>query len=246
MKKLEFVNLEIKESIVILSIDNPPQNRLIQPDFIEIKVLENFLNEHNAKALVIQGKNRHFSAGADLDNLKRIAKDKELLMGSIKKGVELLKYISELEIPVIASIKGACFGGGLEIALSAHTRIAQKNSLFSFPEVELSLIPGLNGIARVYDILGERKTLEFVLSAEIIDAEKAIEIGLIDYIVEDEPFDFALSYAKRLTENRDLKVINYVIRAINNYKKMSFEEAMKEELKMFTELAYIQSLKEEK
>lgn len=245
MEEIEKVKLEIKDYIAVLSLDNPPQNKITNPEFIKKARLKRFLFENKAKALLIKGNGRHFSSGADLDYLFKL-NNKRNILSNTKKGVELLKFISELEIPVISVIKGACFGGGLEIALSAHVRIAEKKSLFSFPELDLSLIPGLNGILRSSLLVGKKEALELVLSSDIIDAEKALKIGLIDYLVEEDCFEYAFKYAKRLVDNRDLKLINYVIRALNNSRKLKIEKAMKIELKMFTDLVFLKIKKDKK
>jgi len=244
MIKNEFVEWEVTGSIGILTINNPPKNFIKTPDFIDIESLIKLLEKYNIKGLIITGGKNHFSAGADKENLYKMAMDDKILMEKLKKGAGLLKFISELDIPVIAGIKGACFGGGLELALSAHIRICSKNSLFSFPETEIGLIPGLNGTLRLPSLIGNSKALEMILSGEIINAEKALELNLVDYIVDTKDvFSFSLNFIKKLTDNRDLKVINYVIKSMNNYKKMPIEDAMNEELKMFTELAVIEAKK---
>lgn len=240
----EFVDWEVTGSIGILTINNPPKNFIKTPDFIELEIFIKLLDKYKIKGLIITGKNYHFSGGADKENLYKMALNDNVLMEKLKKGAELFKYIFELNIPVVAAIKGACFGGGLELALSTHIRVCSKNSLFSFPETEIGLIPGLNGTLRLPSLIGNAKALEMILSGEIISAEKALELNLVDHIVDTKDvFSFSFNLIKKLTDNRDLKVINYVIRSMNNYKKMPIEDAMNEELKMFTELAVIEAKK---
>ena len=116
----------------ILSISNGKENYLDQPDFISIELLRKWTSEEGLKGIIIQGIGRNFSAGADLKNLIELAKNQNLLAEKINKGKKLLELIENLNIPVIASINGICFGGGLEIALACHIRIASEKALFAF------------------------------------------------------------------------------------------------------------------
>ena len=191
------------------------------------------------KGLIITGEKRYFSAGADKEKLFKNAKENaSALKNSIIKGSKVLKYIEDLLIPTISVVNGACFGGGLEIAISTHFRICSTNSFFAFPETDLGLIPGLNGTIRLPKLLGNNKSLYMILTGEIIDAEKALELGLVDYIVpKNDTFDFSFNFIKKMTDNRKIEVINSVIKSLNNSKIMSLEKAMKEETKMFCSLA---------
>ena len=239
MNKSKITEWEIKNNIGILKINNPPQNLLTEPDFININDLKIWLTCNNIKGLIITGEKKTFSAGADKEKLFNIAQNQNsILKNSLIKGSKILKYIENLLIPTISAINGICFGGGLEIALSTHFRICSTNSFFAFPETDLGLIPGLNGTIRLPNLIGINKSLYMILSGEIINAEKALELGIVDYIVpKNEALDFSLNFIKKMTENRKIDVINSVIKSLNNSKKMNLEKAMKEETKMFCSLA---------
>lgn len=239
MNKSKIIDWELKENIGILKINNPPQNLLIEPDFVDINDLKIWTTGNNIKGLIIIGEKRNFSAGADKEKLFEIAKNHNpTLKNSLKKGLKILDYIENLLVPTISAINGVCFGGGLEIALSTHFRVCSINSFFAFPETDLGLIPGLNGTIRLPNLIGNNKSLYLMLSGEIIDAEKAHELGIVDYIVpKNEILDFSFNLIKKMTDNRKIEVINSVIKSLNNSKKLSLEKAMKEETKMFCALA---------
>jgi enoyl-CoA hydratase/carnithine racemase len=238
MKKSKIIEWEIKDNIGILKINNPPQNLLIEPNFLDINDLKIWISCNNIKGLIITGNKRYFSAGADKEKLFKIAKNTSILKNSLIKGFKILTYIENLLIPTISVINGACFGGGLEIALSTHFRICSTNSFFAFPETDLGLMPGLNGTIRLPKLIGNNKSLFMILSGEILDAEKALEFGIVDHIFpKNDTFDSSLNFIKKMTENRKIEVINSVIKSLNNSKKMSLEKAMKEEAKMFCSLA---------
>jgi len=227
---------KIIDHIGILTIKNPPQNLLEEPEFIKLEELKKWINTHHLRGMIIQGSNRHFSAGANKDTL--LKKDGlKSLNERIKKGIKLLNYIENLTIPTIAAIKGACFGGGLEIALSCHIRVAGEKALIALPESELNLMPGLNGTIRLPKLVGEGKSIEVILSGEIVNSEKAHEIGIIDYVVPDKDvYDFSFDLLKKMTDNKDIDVIKSIVQSINNSRKMTFKDAIDEEMKMFCKL----------
>ncbi|NVO01709.1 MAG: enoyl-CoA hydratase/isomerase family protein [Bacteroidetes bacterium] len=229
---------EVQGDSGILKLNNPPQNYLDEPDFLDLGNLKNVIKESGVKGIIITGYGRHFSGGANLDNLKDLAKKPELLNEKISKGIEILNFLDSLEIPLIAAVNGVCFGGGLEIALSCHIKIAESKALFAFPESNYNLLPGLGGISRMHDLADTNQTMQMVLHGDVINAEKALEIKLIDYLVSSkELFGFSINLMDKMTNGRPLKVINSIIRSINNAKKMSFEQSIKEETALFCKLA---------
>ena len=236
------IHKETDGDIGILLMDNPPQNYLLTPEFIPIEELKGWINNNQFKGLVISGVGRHFSGGANLDSLYSLADNEQQLAESLDKGRRLLNYIEDMEIPVAAAINGVCFGGGFEIALSCHLRICSTNSLFAFPESNLNMIPGLGGTYRLREHLSFKDTLKMILSGDMINAEEALLLKVVDTITEDEdPRSYTINLLKKITEGRELKVINYVMQALKNSKNLTFEEAMHKETSMFCELANIES-----
>ncbi len=239
MNNFKITDWELKGNIGILTINNPPQNLLIEPDFVDINDLKIWIKNSLIKGLIITGKGKNFSAGADKEKLFEIVKNNKILLkNKLKKGLKVLNYIESLLIPTVSAINGFCFGGGLEIALSTHFRICSTNSFFAFPETDLGLIPGLNGTLRLPKLIGKKKSLYMILSGEIIDAQKALDLGIVDYIVpKNEIMEASINFLKKMIDNRSIEVINSVIKSLNNFQKLRIEKAMKEEMKMFCSLA---------
>jgi enoyl-CoA hydratase/carnithine racemase len=238
MEKSRIAAWELKDSIGILSIDNPPQNYLTEPDFLDLVKLKEWTADETLKGIIITGRGRHFSAGADYAILKQLSKDPGLLFSKMTRGKEILNYLDDIEVPTIAAIRGACFGGGLEIALACHIRVCSQNALFAFPETNLNLLPGLGGTVRLSEKLPFGTALQMLLSGGIVSAEKALEIRLADHLVPTrQVYNFSLSLMKKMVDNRSIEVIRSVVRALNNSRRMSAREAMEEETRMFCELA---------
>ncbi len=237
MDKHNFVQWKREGDIGIFLLSNGKENYLETPDFIQIEKFREWIEEPGLKGIIICGIGRNFSAGANLEKLNELAKNYQLLSKRLTQGKNLLNEIENLEIPVIASIDGICFGGGLEIALACHMRIASKNALFAFPEINHGLIPGLGGAFRSVKLL-KHKAFEIILNGDMINAEKALEIGLIDDITNDnDAFLLAMEKMQSMTEGRSPELIRYAMQALKNAGCLNKEDALQKETEMFCKLA---------
>jgi enoyl-CoA hydratase/carnithine racemase len=237
MGEHNFVHWEREGDIAIISLSNGKENYLEEPDFIEIEKFQQWTEYSGLKGIIIRGLGRNFSAGANLERLKDLAKNQYLLSEKISKGKKLLNYIEDLEIPVIAAINGVCFGGGLEIALACHMRIASKKALFAFPEINHGLIPGLGGAYRSLRLL-KNKAFEIVLNGDMMNAEKALKIDLIDDITDDkDAFGYTKEKLISMTEGRSSELIRFAMKALKNADVLSKDDALKQETEMFCKLA---------
>jgi len=238
MENTGHISLQIENNLGIIRMDNPPANYLIKPEFVPVDTLQNWIEKNFLKGILIYGSEKHFSGGAKLETLFSMSLDEEIMGSEINKGKAVLHFIENLNIPVIAAIKGVCFGGGLEIALACHIRICSNNALFAFPETNHGIMPGLGGIDSFQEQTSFHETMKFVLSGDMINAEEAKTMKLVDYIVPaDDLIPYSMTLLKKMTEDRSLKVINYVMKALHNTRTMTLDEANKEETRMFCELA---------
>jgi enoyl-CoA hydratase len=238
MKDQKNFNWEKIGTIGILSIHNPPENFIEDPEFISKKQIDEILHDTALKGIIIKGTGRHFSAGANMDKLRLLIQNEPLLYKKISEGKDLICTLENMNIPLVAAIRGVCFGAGLEIALACHIRICSENALFAFPETNHGIMPGLGGTVMLSNLIGPGKSAEIILSGEIVNSQKALELKLADYVVPvKELKSFALSYLEKMTSDRELDVIHSVMKSIHNSKSLSFENALKEETKLFCSLA---------
>ncbi len=192
----ESVSLETNEGIAVLTVDNPPVNAL------SFHVRQGLLDGVNAavadgaSAIVIVCAGRTFIAGADISEF-----------GSAPKGPGLGEVQAAMEnapVPVVAAIHGTALGGGLEVALCAHYRVALESARFGLPEVKLGLLPGAGGTQRLPRVTGVEKALAMMTSGDQIGADEALVCGLIDEMVEsDDVSDLAaagVAFAKKAVE----------------------------------------------
>ncbi|MBC2581421.1 enoyl-CoA hydratase/isomerase family protein [Clostridium sp. DJ247] len=236
-KKSGVVRFEVKNEVGIITIDNGTQNKISQADFLDLNCLKEWLSEQDLKGLVITGQGRHFSAGADVDNIKVDRDNPESLKESLRKGKEILNYIEGLPMLTVAAVSGICFGAGLEIALSCQFLIGTTNAILAFPESNLGIMPGLAGTIRLPKKIGRRKALEIIISGRTVSSEEAYNLGLVDKIVPNkEHLSAALQLIDELTENKSIHQVRNIIQSVYNSINETNEIAMEDEGEMFLDL----------
>lgn len=179
-------------SSVVLRFSNPPVNALSRELAEALTTqIDAVATEGHAKALILMGDGRFFSAGADIGDLDTDPQ----LAAAIR---QLLSTLDQLTIPVVAAMHGLAFGGGLELALACHGRVAKAATRFAFPEVSLGLLPGAGGTQRAPRLIGVGAALKMMTDGKPVDAEQAFALGLIDAIAQDDLLEGALWHAASL------------------------------------------------
>jgi enoyl-CoA hydratase/carnithine racemase len=184
--KSKLIGVEIENHILTLSINNPPHNYLPGRFFLELDEGYQQMTDDDIHAVIITGSSKVFSKGADIhefmENQEAIT-DEMLLYGN-----EVFNRIEQLDKPVIAAISGACLGGGFELALCCNFRLCSEKSRLGLPEVSIGVIPGLGGIQRLTRLTGQAKALELVLLGEMISAQKALSLHIVNRVFPKENF----------------------------------------------------------
>ena len=169
-----------------------------------VKVIDEVDNS-DIRCLIISSLNKNFCAGADLKERQDF--DKNDTINFLDELCELLKRIENLGAVTIASINGACLGGGLELALACDFRVSAKNAFFSFPETSIGIIPGAGGTQRMVKLFGIPLSMKWIFSAEKYNANDAYYDGIIDYIIEDKSLDkFSLELANKIIQNAPISL----------------------------------------
>ncbi len=226
------INFEKKDDIAILTISNPPGNRLPDPVFVDPEILYQHLHEEGLRGAILIGEGNNFCEGAAIDS--NIPED---IYHRLNEGKRILDIIEESPIPVIAAINGACFGGGLEIALACHIRIVGTSAMLGFPEAELGIMPGLAGTLRSVEELGYSTALPFLLSSEYVSGEKAVELGIAHYVVpRQKVLGKVFEVLEKIVGDKKRKVINYIMKSVLAGKRMERKKALKLESKLVIEL----------
>ena len=227
---------QLRDHIGILTLSNPPQNYITEPEFVYLSDLKRWTDNDSLRGIVITGKGRHFCAGFDKQNIFEIT-DKKILQAQLRKSQQILYHIEDLTIPVVAAITGVCFGAGLELALSCHIRVCSEKSLLSFPETEFGIIPGSNGTVRLPKQLGIRHPMELVMTGKTIHADEALSIGIVDHVVPSKQvFEFSLNLLEKLTGDTPITVIHAAMKSLNNARKLPRDLASQEETNLVAKL----------
>jgi 3-hydroxyacyl-CoA dehydrogenase len=189
----EKVHYSVAERVALLSIDNPPVNALSHPVRTGLaEGLDRAVADPGVDAIVIRAAGRTFPAGADLTEFGRPPAHPIL--------PDLLARIEACPKPVVAAIHGQALGGGLELALACHYRLAAEDARVGLPEVTLGFVPGAGGTQRVPRLAGALFALDLMLKGRPVTADDAAEAGLLDGVVEGDLESAALSFAQSLKE----------------------------------------------
>jgi len=220
---------EVQGNIGVLTLSNPPQNYLNEPEFVDLSDLKRWTDNDFLKGIILRGKGRHFCAGFNREEIFKIT-DKSFLYDALKKSEKILYYLEDLPIPVVGAITGVCFGAGLELVLSCDIRVCSEKALLSFPETEFGIIPGFNGTIRLPQRIGIAYPMELILTAKTIQADEALKMGIVDYVVPSkEVFEYSLKLLEKYTANTPVNVLHAVMKAVNNARKLPRKVASREE-----------------
>jgi len=183
---MEKIKFEIKNKIGYIKLSAPPKNEMDVAFFKDLSIIIDKVEQNKELiGLIISSTGRHFSSGANIDELLSFFnKSTDIFPKELKGNNTILLKISKLEKPVVACIKGICYGSATELALSAHFRISEPSSRFSLPESSFGLIPGLGGMYHSQKTMGKAQALQFILAEQSLTADKALNMGLIDFLVE--------------------------------------------------------------
>ena len=213
----ENILLSQKEALAIITINRPKKLNALNKATIEelheaFKVLE---KDTSVKVIVITGSGeKAFVAGADISEFAHFTVDNGGKLAA--KGQEMLfNFIENLSKPVIAAVNGFALGGGLELAMACHFRVASDNAKMGLPEVSLGVIPGYGGTQRLPQLIGKGNAMELIMTAGMISAEKAAALGLVNYVTTlEELMPLVEKLAGKIMRNSSV-AIGAAIKAVN-------------------------------
>ncbi|QEE48712.1 enoyl-CoA hydratase [Flavobacterium alkalisoli] len=216
----ENILAEQDNGLAVITINRPSKlNALNKATILELHEAFKALDaDKNVKVIIVTGSGeKAFVAGADISEFAdfNVTQGGELAA----KGQELLfDFVQNLSTPVIAAVNGFALGGGLELAMAAHFRVASDNAKMGLPEVSLGVIPGYGGTQRLPQLVGKGRAMEMIMTAGMIGAEDAKAYGLVNHVVaQAELLDFCKGIASKIMKNSPV-AISAAIRAINaNY-----------------------------
>ncbi|GAB5473423.1 MAG: enoyl-CoA hydratase-related protein [Maribacter sp.] len=216
---MKYNNILVEEgsTIATITINRPSKLNALNKETIKelhqaFKTLD---KTGKIKVIILIGSGeKAFVAGADIAEFANFSvKEGRALAAKGQKS--LFDFVENLSTPVIAAINGFALGGGLELAMACHFRVASENARMGLPEVSLGVIPGYGGTQRLPQLIGKGRALELIMTAAMIDARKALEYGLVNHVLpQEELLTFCENLAGKISNNSSV-AIAYAIKAVN-------------------------------
>lgn len=238
------LSTNIDGAVATLVINRPPANTLTPELLAELSTaIGRFAEDDAVKAIVLTGTGRFFIAGADIRLLASIASSREGEAIALQ-GQAILNRIEALEKPVIAAINGVCLGGGLELAMCCHIRLAAEGSRLGQPEINLGIMPGFGGTQRLPRIVGQSKAMELILTGDPISAQEAKSLGLVSQVIPPEDLLRQAQGMARNIASKGLMALRASLRAIHNGVELDLRDGLALEARLFGELCDTDDKKE--
>jgi enoyl-CoA hydratase len=238
------ITTSIENAILLITVNRPDKlNALNKTVLDELNsAIDEVYNNHAIRSAIITGAGpKAFVAGADISEFQGLKHSEG--MDLAHKGQYIFKKIEDSPKPVIAAVNGFALGGGCELAMACHFRIASENAKFGQPEVNLGLIPGYGGTQRLTQLIGKGRAIEFLITGNMIDAATALQYGLVNYVVPQEEL---LTKARTILELVNTKAplaVGRCIKAANAVFDQT-KDGFTEEVRLFGECFATQDMVE--
>lgn len=242
---MKYIKLHQDNYRLTVTISRPEAMNALNVDLLEELrgVIVDIYKNETVRGVILTGDgDKAFVAGADIKELTSLTQEQALNLS--QRGQQLFKMVENCPKPVIAAINGFALGGGSELAMACHMRLATEASKFGQPEVNLGIIPGYGATQRLTQLVGRGKALELMLTGDMIDAREAKSIGLINHVVasKDELVELANKIIDKIVSKGPVAVA-YVVKCVNA--GFAFEETgYAEESKHFAQCTTTSDFKE--
>lgn len=230
------VSHTIEHAVATVTINHPPANVLTTDLLAELEAVLDALAAHGSvKVLVVTGAGRVFCAGADVRVLAGIASAREG-EAMARRGQAILNKVETLQKPVLAAINGACLGGGLELALCCHIRLAAEDARFGQPEVNLGIMPGFGGTQRLVRLVGRSRAMELLLTGDLVSAQEAKALGLVSQVTPAQDVLRQAQGLARKIASKGQVAIRAILQAIHQGQELALHDGLALEARLFAAL----------
>jgi enoyl-CoA hydratase/carnithine racemase len=245
MGEYQNIKMSVEDRAAIITIDHPPANAFDTQTVQELDAaLTEALESKEVKVIIITGAGQFFVAGADINEIKRL-KGHDDAYAVVRAGQQLFSKVEHSPKPVIAAINGrACLGGGNELAMACHIRIAEDSVQFGQPEIKLGIMPGWGGTQRLARLVGKGTALELILGGGNIKAQEAYRIGLVNKVV---PVGTVVREARRWAKVLSMwgaVAMAAILQSVHEGLEMSLEAGLENEAELFARLIETEDMRE--
>jgi len=241
-----FANVSKEGAITIIHLNHPPANTLSSTSIENLRlILKELAVDEQTNAIIITGSGRFFAAGADIKEFVSAFGQQKKALKMAESGQALCDEIEAMKKPVIAAINGPALGGGLELALGCHFRIASSNAILGLPELKLGLLPTFGGTQRLSRITGQAKALQLILTSQQLSADEALQLGIIQLRTEpEELLPIAKAIANSFVEGKSMTSVSRTIECVIQGGKDHLHNGLELERRRFAELFLTEDAKE--
>jgi len=245
MAQYETIQYETDGSIATITVNRPEKlNALNAATIAELhSAFRDADADEQVRALILTGAGgKAFVAGADIGELAKMGPLTGVQVS--RQGQDAFRFLESMRKPVVAAVNGFALGGGLELALACHLRIASSKAKFGLPEVRLGIIPGYGGTVRLPRLVGRGRALELILSGEMIDAVEALRIGLVNRIAEpDQLLTETRGLVEKIVANGPI-ALAMALESVDHAATASVENGLRLESDLFGLLASTDDMRE--
>lgn len=245
MVERDYLRVETADRVALLTVNRPDKLNALNANIVASlhDALRDLAADDEVRAVVLTGAGQKaFVAGADIAELATMTPLSGMVVS--RAGQDAFRFLETMRKPVIAAINGFALGGGLELALACHIRLASENARLGLPEVKLGIIPGYGGTVRLPRLVGRGRALELILTGEMIDATEAYRIGLVNRVVpQADLLASARALAATITANGPVAMA-MAMEAVDQGFNVGTEDALRLEATLFGVLAGTSDMKE--
>ncbi|MEJ2218013.1 MAG: enoyl-CoA hydratase-related protein [Gemmatimonadota bacterium] len=245
MTKYQQIQIERQDGQAVVVVARPEKlNALNAATIDELReAFQELATDDDIRGIIVTGAGeKAFVAGADIGELAKM--NALSAIETSRRGQDAFRFIERLSKPVVAAVNGYALGGGLELALGCHLRIAADNARFGLPEVTLGIIPGYGGTVRLPRLVGRGRALQMILTGAMVDANEALRIGLVNQVVpREELLNTTRDLLGKILKNGPVAVAK-ALEAVDRSYDHTMEDALALEANLFGILAATEDMKE--
>ena len=239
------LSYEERESVAHVRLERPEKRNALTGGMLERLgvIFAGVAARRDLRAVVLSGAGADFCAGTDIGELERL--DEAGALRKAERGQEVFDAVELCGTPVVAAVGGAAAGGGCELALACHLRVAATDARFSLPEARLGVIPAYGGTARLARAVGSGRALAAMLAGDEINAEEALRLGLVNRVVPPERLlAEAEALARAIIEASAPLAVRACLEAVTRGSRLHFGDALKLEAELFARLFSTEDVRE--
>ena len=229
-----FVTVDVADSVATVTIDKPPANAFNPSVIAELlEILPALTSDESIRCILMTGTGRFFVAGADITVMRELTEETQRAM---RPWVDVQRILETAPKPVIAKINGHALGGGAELALACDFRVMATSATIGFPEINLGLFPGAGGSQRLPRLIGAHKAKLLMIEGARLSAERALDIGLVDTVVDDEQLDAHCAALAADLASKPTATIGMIKRIVDEGISLPLDQALDIEFEAVLEL----------